>query len=45
MSVVVDARRQSPRTRASRQGRKSFFLASVVMKCQRMAGLLRITTK
>ena len=31
VSVVVYARRQSPRTRASRQGRKSFSLASVVM--------------
>ena len=44
LSVVVCARRQSPRTRASRQGRKSFFLASTVMKRLRMMQVLRITS-
>jgi hypothetical protein len=35
--VVVCARRQSPRARASRQGRQSFFFASDEKRCQRMA--------
>jgi hypothetical protein len=39
-SVVVVTRRQSPGTRASRQGRLSFFFASVVKSIWRIGGIV-----